>query len=137
MTAKEYLGQAYSIDRRVNIELEKIAAMKSALDYKPPSLQGSGGSGSGGLPEQITRVIDYEQRANRLIGELVSRKFEIAQTIDKVPDLRLREILVRRYLSFQKWEQIAVDMTIDIRWLYRLHQRALFEVGRILTIESH
>lgn len=137
MTAKEYLGQAYSIDRRVNIELEKIAAMKSALDYKPPSLQGSGGSGSGGLPEQIARVMDYEQRANRLIGELVSRKFEIAQTIDKVPDLRLREILVRRYLSFQKWEKIAVDMTIDIRWVFRLHQKALSEVAKILTIESH
>ena len=137
MTAKEYLGQAYSIDRRVNIALEKIAAMKSALDYKPPSLQGSGGSGSGGLPEQIARVIDYEQRANRLIGELVSRKFEISQTIDKVADLRLREILVRRYLSFQKWERIAVDMMIDIRWVFRLHQKALSEVAKILTIESH
>ena len=137
MTAKEYLGQAYAIDRRVRIELEKVRAMRAVLDYKPPNLQGSGGSGSGGMPEHLTRVMEYEQRVNKLVGELVSRKLDIERTIDKVTDLRLREILVRRYLSFQKWEQIAVDMTIDIRWLYRLHQRALFEVGRILTIESH
>lgn len=137
MTAKEYLGQAYAIDRRVRIELEKVRAMRSVLDYKPPNLQGGSGSGSGGLPEQLARVMEYEQRVTKLIGDLVSRKLEIERTIDKVTDLKLREILVRRYLSFQKWEQIAVDMSIDIRWLYRLHQRALFEVGRILTIESH
>ena len=137
MTAKEYLGQAYAINRRVRIELEKVRAMRAVLDYKPPNLQCGGGSGSGGLPEHLARIMEYEDRANHLIAELVSRKLDIERTVDKVADLRLREILVRRYLAFQKWEQIAVDMTIDIRWLYRLHQRALFEVGKILTIESH
>ena len=33
MTAKEYLGQAYAIDRRVRIELEKVRAMRAVLDY--------------------------------------------------------------------------------------------------------
>ena len=137
MTAKEYLGQAYSIDKLVRIELGKMKAMRSTLEYKPPSLQSPASGGSGGLSEQIVRVLEFEQQANRLIEELIRRKFEISQTIDKVPDLRLREILVRRYLCFQKWERIAVDMTIDIRWVFRLHQKALSEVAKILTIESH
>ena len=88
MTAKEYLGQAYAIDRRVRIELEKVRAMRAVLDYKPPNLQGSGGSGSAGMPEHLTRVMEYEQRVNKLVGELVSRKLDIERTIDKVTDLR-------------------------------------------------
>ena len=136
MTAKEYLSSAFLLDRRIRIELEKVRAMRASLDYKSPALQGSGGSGEG-LEGQIAKVLCYEQHTRELIGELVCRKLEIGLTLDRVSDLRLREILVRRYLSFQKWEQIAVDMTIDLRWLYRLHKKGLAEVERILTIESH
>lgn len=135
MTAKEYLSSAYSLDRRIRIELEKARAMRASLDYKSPGLQGgtggSGGSGEG-LEGQITRVIAFEQHTNELIGQLVSRKLEISLTLDKVTDLRLREILVRRYLAFQKWEQIAVDMTIDLRWVYRLHKKGLAEVEKLI-----
>ena len=131
MTAKEYLSSAFLLDRRIRIELEKVRAMRASLDYKSPALQGSGGSGEG-LEGQIVKVLCYEQHANRLIGELVSRKLEIGLTLDRVSDLRLREILVRRYLAFQKWEQIAVDMTIDLRWVYRLHKKGLAEVEKLI-----
>lgn len=137
MTAKEYLTQAFMLDRRIRIELEKVRAMRASLDYKSPALQGFGSGSPEGRDMQIARVLDHEAGARRLIGELVCRKLEIGLTLDRVSDLRLREILVRRYLSFQKWEQISVDMTIDLRWLYRLHKKGLAEVERILTIESH
>ena len=34
-------------------------------------------------------------------------------------------ILEKRYLCFQPWEQIAVDMKRNVRHLYRLHDEAL------------
>ena len=38
------------------------------------------------------------------------------------------QVLEKRYLCFLTWEQIAVDMGYDLRWLYRLQRRALSEV---------
>ena len=37
MTVKEYLSQAYILDRKINLNLEKIAKMRSALEYKSPN----------------------------------------------------------------------------------------------------
>ena len=44
-------------------------------------------------------------------------------------------VLEKRYLCFQSWEQIAVEMGYDLRWLYRIHGKALEEVKAILGIE--
>ena len=44
-------------------------------------------------------------------------------------------VLEKRYLCFQSWEQIVVEMGYDLRWLYRIHGKALEEVKAILGIE--
>ena len=39
-----------------------------------------------------------------------------------------REVTEDEYLCFLTWEQIAVDMGYDLRWLYRIHKRALEQI---------
>ena len=45
-------------------------------------------------------------------------------------------ILEKRYLCFQSWEKIAAAMDYDIRWLYRLHGKALEEVQELLDADE-
>ena len=49
-----------------------------------------------------------------------------------MPDDTQREVLTRRYLLYQKWEYIAVEMNYNIKWIFKLHGKALSK----LTIES-
>ena len=51
----------------------------------------------------------------------------------QLEDGRLRDVMRYRYIDGMKWEQIAVVMRLDYRWVLRLHGRALCK----LTIESH
>lgn len=34
-------------------------------------------------------------------------------------------VLYRRYILNQKWEKIAVEINLDLRWIYRLHGQGL------------
>jgi len=43
----------------------------------------------------------------------------------------LQTLLELRYLCFKTWEQIAVELHFDLRWVYRLHGRALDEIDAI------
>ena len=133
MTAKEYLKQIYRLDRRIELDRRKIEKLRAVLDYKPPS----GGSGSGSsadrIPDTLAKIIEYEEQAERLTKRYIELYIEIEKAIAAVSDPVLREVLERRYLLYQKWEEIADAMHRDLRWIYRLHGKALQQ----LTIESH
>lgn len=126
MTAKEYLRQAYKMDKRIRILQGKVDKLRSALEYHSPSLEGGGGSGSADrMPDTISKIMEYEQHAAQLQTAYVDKYIEIDRAIHSVEDDTMREVLERRYLLYQKWEQIAQEMHKDIRWIYRLHGRAL------------
>ena len=57
---------------------------------------------------------------------------EVVAALDQITDARDHEILRRRYLLGQRFEQIAVEMMLEYRWVRRLHKRAV----SILTLES-
>ena len=50
---------------------------------------------------------------------------EAAARIERLPDVRFREILKGRYLEGDTWEWIASWMGYDTRHVHRLHKRAL------------
>ena len=126
MTAKEYLRQAYKMDKRIRILQGKVDKLRSALEYHSPSLEGSGGGGSADrMPDTISKIMEYEQHVAQLQAEFVDKYTEIDRAIHNIEDDTLREVLERRYLLYQKWEQIAQEMHRDLRWVYRLHGKAL------------
>lgn len=126
MTSKEYLSQVRKMDSRLKLIGLKIEKLRSALDYRSPALEGSGGGSSADrLPDTISLIVDYEQQAEELRQEYIAKYKEIDRSIAAVPDPVLREVLERRYLFYQRWEQIAEEMHRDLRWIYRLHGRAL------------
>ncbi len=45
-------------------------------------------------------------------------------------------MLEKRYLCFQSWEQIAIDMQCTVRWAQILHGRALRVIDRIRRSED-
>lgn len=130
MTAKEYLSQAKTLDRRINIELKKIEKLRSVLEYRSPSWDGTGSGSSGGdrLSNAISKIVEYEKKTNKLIDEYTALYGEIDHAIHAIDDEDLVEVLERRYLLYQKWESIAKEMRLDLRWIYRLHGRALARI---------
>ena len=103
MTAKEYLSQAYKLDKQADMILQKAAAMRKSLYGRGQNYENTGhGSNNYSLAKAIEKVADYERRADEIIDMLVDMRIKIETTISLVPDPIQREVLERRYLLYDK-----------------------------------
>lgn len=132
MTAKEYLQQAYIIDRRIKLDTEKLAAARSALYGKTVRYDSDGSKPVprvNGTENAVLRIMELEERLNREIDELTEKRQEIEQAVNAVPDEVQRQILTRRYLLYQKWEVIAAEMCYSERRIFQIHGNALKNIS--------
>lgn len=133
MNAKEYLLRYHFINIRINQKIDQQRQLREFATNISPS---SGGGHSSGVSDKVgmavAKIATLEQEINAEIYELIRVKAEIEHTISAVADERLRLILIARYINCNRWEQIAVMQNIELRWLYRLHGRALSEISKII-----
>ena len=135
MTAKEYLSQAWNIDQRINdkvahvLQLRDMAMNVSAVISDMPR---SPSPNNQRMENIIARLTDTEEEINADIDRLVSLKLEIMNTIWQVQDENAQMVLERRYHSFKSWEDIAADMSVSIRWVHKIHAKALDDIEKIL-----
>lgn len=145
MTAKEYMEQARYLDMQINSKIEQVRtlnelATKVTTVYS--DMPHSPNRNTGRMEETIAKIIDLEHEIDRDIDALVDLKQEIIHIVNSIESAEYRTILEMRYLQFKKWEQIALSMSTNLRWVYRMHGRALNEIQQIInsplkTIESH
>lgn len=136
MTAKEYLRQAYIIDRRLKLDTERLSAARSALYGKTVRYDSDGSKPvpRGNVTENaVLRVMELEERLNREIDELAEKRQEIELAVNAVPDEVQREVLTRRYLLYQKWEDIAREMGYTKRRIFQIHGNALKNISLNFT----
>ena len=55
-------------------------------------------------------------------------KREIQETISRIDNEEYRIVLTKRYLNFESWESIAMDMNCSTQSIYRIHSNALNKV---------
>jgi DNA-directed RNA polymerase specialized sigma24 family protein len=138
MTAKEkkdYLSQLKKIDRRIEIDLRKAEKLRAVLDYSPAS-GGTGGSGCSAnkIPDTLAKVMEFERKAHELKDRYIELYIEIEKAIAAVADPVQREVLERRYMLYQKWEDIAEQMHFTERRIYQIHGRALQKISLNFSI---
>ena len=136
MTAKEYLGQAYRLDQRINIKLQQVESLRSLTRKVTASYDGETvfhTRNVTSLEDTIFRLMEAEEELNRQIDELVVLKMDISRMINRVRNESLRLILEKRYLCFLQWDQIAAEMHYSRRWVLKRHARAVEVVDKLMT----
>lgn len=136
MTAKEYLGQAYRLDQRINSKLQQVDSLRSLTQKITASYDGEVVSHTRNvtsLQDTIIRLMEAEEELTRQIDELVDLKMDIARLIDQVHNESFRLILEKRYLCFLQWDQIAAEMHYSRRWVLNKHDRAVEVVDKLMA----
>ena len=141
MTAKEYLSQAYKLDKQADMIIQKADALRKSLYGRGQNSESGKSTPSGdSLAKAIARVMDYEHKADEIIDKLIDMRIEIENAIASVPDPIQREVLERRYLMYQPFEGgydkktglyikgIDEAMGYSVRQGYRLHRYGLQKV---------
>lgn len=128
MTAKEYLMQAKFLDMRISSKIQQIEALNDLATSATSVLTGmphNPNKATSKMADAVAKIVDLQAEINHDIDMLVDLKREISSTIKAVPSSELQTLLEKRYLCFQSWEQIAVDMGYSMHHLYKLHNQAL------------
>ena len=131
MTAKEYLSQAFRLDEEINSKLEQVSRLRQLATKATGRFQAERISGTpqhSPMEDSLVKLIDLEHEINDDIDRLVDLKREITVLIAKIGDVNHRLLLEMRYLAGNSWEEIALKMGYELRWVYRLHGRALKEM---------
>lgn len=87
-------------------------------------MPGGGGDGQT-LPRAVESIIAAQQELQAQINLCGATRREVVAVLDQVADERDHEILRRRYLLGQRFEEIAVEMCLEYRWVRRIHKSAL------------
>ena len=138
MTVKEYLSQAKFLDQRINSKIQQVAALNDLATKATSTLTGmprNPNHATSTMEEAITKIIDLQAEINQDIDTLVDLKRDLSATIKAVGNTEYQTVLEKRYLCFQSWEQIAVEMGYALRWPYRIHGKALDEVRAVTHCE--
>ena len=135
MTAKEYLEQAYRLDRHIESKMEQVQMLRLLATKSTSVIRGgpSGGGGGGSFMEDaIIRIVDMERDISAELGRLVILKAEIAEVIGQVENLEAQVVLEMRYLCYKKWEEIMEAMSCSERTVLRWHKEGLKVIESIL-----
>ncbi len=134
---KDYLNGYRDAKRREKLLCEQIQQLR--LDAMFPCLQGDGmprGSGQSDLSDYMVRYDDLMEELNKEALETKKKYTEIHKAVRRMKDEEEKEILERKYLMRQTWEEIAKELGYDRSTIFRKHGDALknFEIPKIATV---
>lgn len=127
---KRWLWRYRDALRRERELKEELQEQKTRAASVTAALTGMPGAASDGqtLPRAVESIVEAQQELQAQINVCGAIRREVVAALDQIDDARDHEILRRRYLRGQKFEQIAVEMNLEYRWVRRLHKRALSEI---------
>ena len=131
--------QAKFLDMRINSKIQQVEALNDLATSASSVLTGmprNPNKATSNMADAVAKIVDLQAEINHDIDELVDLKKTISYTIKAVPSPELQTLLEKRYLCFQSWEIIAVDMNYSMQHLFRLHDKALKEITAFLPDES-
>ena len=114
--------------RRLLEELTQLRAEAASVSQALNGMPSGGGDGQA-IPRAVERIADAESRLASAYGTALAERSRVKDAIDTVPGPLRRDILTRRYILGQRWERIAADNDLVMRQVFRLHHRAVEDLG--------
>ncbi|MFU0554825.1 RNA polymerase subunit sigma-70 [Gardnerella vaginalis] len=130
MNKKEYLRQAYLLDKRIKADMDEVVRLRelatsvSSLRYDREYVQTTR-SIEAPFVKALIRVMDLEAKINMEITLLISLKEQILDVISKLESMDEQMILRYRYMSNMTWEDIGNELHAGVRTVIRWHGNAL------------
>ena len=130
MTTKAYLSQARYLDMRIKSKLQQIDELNSLATSCTAVMTGmphNPSPSTSRMADAICKIVGLEDEIRGDMEKLIDLKAEITGVIKAVANPEHQTLLEKRYLCYLSWEKIAVDMGYELRYIHKLHNRALEE----------
>lgn len=123
---KRYLNGYRDCKRREKQLTEQIAELRSQWVSSIANNDGMPkGNTHSDLSSYAARLDELTVRLEREKEAAVRQYKEIYDRIQQMRDGAEKEVLIRRYLLWWTWEQIAAEMNYSYRFVLKIHGKAL------------
>lgn len=138
MTAKEYLRQYYDLTKEIEILDAEIADLTAEIETTNKTLDGmpKGSNIADKTGSMAVKLADLSAEVQGMRDKALEERkkvLDVVLSISKEPYARL---LYNRYITFKRFEQIAVDMGYSYSRTIHLHGEALMLVQEKLAHDS-
>ena len=130
MNAKEFLSRGINLQRHVETIREQIEHYKCLLNNCTATYSDMPKSTDLNykLEECTQKIMDPQHELADALADLADVNCAIAKTIREIKNYDYQDLLVKRYVFGEPWEKIATDLEYDLRYVHKLHGRALQEI---------
>ena len=130
MNAKEFFSRGINLQRHVETIREQIEHYKCLLNNCTATYSDMPKSTDLNykLEECTQKIMDLQHELADALADLADVNCAIAKTIREIKNYDYQDLLVKRYVFGEPWEKIATDLEYDLRYVHKLHGRALQEI---------
>ena len=120
----EWLSRYRAALKKEKLLRDELQALRERAAGCGKAFDGVPGAASDGqsLPRAVESIIKAQQELECQINVCGAIRREVVAAIETVPDDRDQEILRRRYLLGETFEQISAKMLLEYRWVRRRHK---------------
>lgn len=108
-------------ERELTEEVKQQEARAQAVTPRLSCMPGGGRPGDS-LPCAVEAIIQAKQELQAQINQCGAIRREVVAALEQVTNARDHEIMRRRYILGQRWEQIAVEMYYSCKQVRRRHR---------------
>lgn len=128
MTAKEYLDNIRSIERRLKtkeselVKLQRDIVCLQAIDY---SVERISGTKSSDISDKVAKLYALKAIVDAEWDKLIDLRQEARSYIVQMPSYQQQAVLIERYINVKSWEEVAASLNITERHIHRIHNKAV------------
>ena len=78
------------------------------------------GGGSDKVQTAAVEVAELTDKLNQKLHQAIMVQENIKKLLESLDDIKLRQLMFYRYINGMRWEEIAVRMDFNYRWVLRL-----------------
>ena len=136
MTGKEYMEQIRNVRREIRLLEEQIlrdtvyASNVKAIRYDVDRVQTSPDGDR--MADIISGIVGAEEKMYNKVKYLMQKEEEAREYLIQLKEEHER-VLVLHYLEGLKWEDVAVKVGYDDKYIYDVKKTALDELTKLLT----
>lgn len=124
---KQWLSRYKINELEIQRLREEIIRWRSLSEKATSSFSLTPGASAGA--DKISKAVEMIDEQQQLLGNKMIERLklnrEIRLAIDAMYDEVEKQVLLRRYINGDKWEQIAVDIKYNYRWTLAIHKKGI------------
>ena len=136
--AKLWLNRNYYSSRQLDADRRMLAVIENVVNSAVARYESDGtssGDSDAARHRHEDKLLEYSEqleRVERESRELAEEMLKTRRAIDKLEDEDHRAVAIERYINRQKWNDIADIIHISRAQLFRVHDKMLEQMAKIL-----